>query len=117
QNKSTITFEIDPMQTWFEKASLKECFVEREHVNDDTFGKNLVPENLETGEYIYNDDMFLPAIVTNLTPCIVMGVSETLNGGNLGSIIDDSYSGLAYFWASINRANDITKLLQQYADN
>lgn len=117
QNKSTITFEIDPMQTWFERTSLKECFVEREHVDDDSFGKNLVPENLETGEYINNKDMFIPPIVTNLMPCIVMGVSETLNGGNLGSIIDDSYSGLAYFWASINRANDITELLKQYADN
>lgn len=117
QNKSTITFEIDPMQTWFEKSCLKECFVEREHVNDDTFGKNLVPENLETGEYIKNEDMFMPPFVTNLTPCIIMGVSEILNGGSLGGLVNSSYSGLAYFWASINRADDITNLLRQYAEN
>lgn len=117
QNKSSITFEIDAFQTWFNKNSLKECFVEREHVNDDTFGKHLVPENLETGEYINNKDMFMPAFLTNLTPCIIIGVSEVLNGGTLGEIIDSTYSGLAYFWASLNHSVDITNLLKQYAEN
>ena len=117
QNKSSITFEIDAFQTWFDKNSLRECFVEREHVNDDTFGKHLVPENLETGEYINNRDMFIPAIVTNLTPCIIMGVSEVLNGGALGEIIDSTYSGLAYFWCSIDRPADVTNLIKQYAEN
>lgn len=117
QNKSSIIFEIDAFQTWFMKDSLMECFVEREHVNDDTFGKHLVPENLETGEYINNRDMFIPSFITNLTPCIVMGVSEVLNGGTLGEVIDGTYSGLTYFWASLNHAVDITNLLKQYAEN
>ena len=38
---------------WFD-ITFKQCFVEREHVNDDTFGKHTVPEGLEYGEYIVN---------------------------------------------------------------
>lgn len=52
QNVTYVYFEIDVMQTWAFDYSLKPCFVEREHVNDDTIGLHTVPENLETGPYI-----------------------------------------------------------------
>lgn len=47
-----ITFEIDVMQTWLFDVTLKECFVEREHVSDDSIGANTVDEKLSTGEYV-----------------------------------------------------------------
>lgn len=49
---SRIYFTVDVMQTWFNQVVLQACFIERSHVNDDTFGKNLVPESLDTGPYI-----------------------------------------------------------------
>ena len=49
ENKSDVYFEQDVFQTWFADDTLKISFVEREHTNDDTFGNNLVTENLETG--------------------------------------------------------------------
>ncbi len=49
---SEIEFEIDVMQTWFFDYSLKECFIDREHSATDEVGENIVPENLEKGEYI-----------------------------------------------------------------
>ena len=52
---SEIEFEIDVMQTWFFDYTLGKCFVEREHSNTDIIGENLVPENLETGEYVSDD--------------------------------------------------------------
>ena len=52
---SEIEFEIDVMQTWFFDYSLGMCFVEREHSSTDNIGDNLVPENLETGEYVSDD--------------------------------------------------------------
>lgn len=52
---SEIEFEIDVMQTWFFDYSLGMCFVEREHSATDNIGDNLVPENLETGEYVSDD--------------------------------------------------------------
>ena len=42
-----ITFTIDVFSTWFNKISLQTCFVEREHVNDDTIGANTIPEGVE----------------------------------------------------------------------
>ena len=52
ENATRITFEVDAFQTYMFNIVYKKSFVEREHVNDDTLGKNLVPENLETGEYV-----------------------------------------------------------------
>lgn len=49
---SEITFEIDVMQTWFFEAEIKDCFVEREHPVTDEIGENLLPEDVELGEYI-----------------------------------------------------------------
>lgn len=54
-NKTTrFTFTIDEFATWYDYWNPKQCFVVREHVNDDTIGSNLVPENLELGEFITN---------------------------------------------------------------
>ena len=49
-----ITFTIDECATWFDYWHIEPCFVVREHTNDDTIGNNLLPENLELGEYIAN---------------------------------------------------------------
>ena len=49
-----VTIMQDVFQTWQFDFVYKKCFVEREHVNDDTAGKHIVPENLETGEYLPN---------------------------------------------------------------
>ena len=45
-NKQTteLVLELDVMQTWYFDYELTECFVEREHVNDDTIGAHLNPE-------------------------------------------------------------------------
>ena len=53
-NTTEITYEIDVMQTFNFDYALGDCFVEREHVIDDTFGKNLIDEGLATGEYVVN---------------------------------------------------------------
>ena len=46
-----INFIIDVWHTYHDKFNINKVFVEREHVNDDTFGKHTIPEQLETGEY------------------------------------------------------------------
>lgn len=51
-NMTAITIKTDVYQTWFNDLTYKPCFVEREHVNDDTIGKHTLPESLETGDYI-----------------------------------------------------------------
>lgn len=45
-----VVFQIDVMQTWMFDYTLHPCYVEREHVNDDTVGSNLLDEPVSTGE-------------------------------------------------------------------
>lgn len=59
-DSTRITFDTDVIQTWYFEMDFKRCFVEREHVSDDTIGKHTVPENLETGEYLINDMRKIP---------------------------------------------------------
>jgi hypothetical protein len=49
-----ISIKTDVWQTWQFALNFRKCFVEREHVNDDTFGLHTIPEGLEYGEYIVN---------------------------------------------------------------
>jgi len=65
-NTCQVFYAIDDMVTWFPQCTLRECFVEREIPETDNLYENLVPENLETGEYVLrrngayqmNEDMY-----------------------------------------------------------
>ena len=97
-NMTAITIKTDTWQTWQFTLSWKKCFVEREHVNDDTFGKNLVEEGLETGEYVQNKyDMISYALPTGggiEENVVVMQVTE-LPGISLPSACYKMYNGVA----------------------
>lgn len=58
ENTADIYYEIDVLQTWFWDLKLGMCFVEREIPRYDTLFGNLVPENLETGEYVIHNEEF-----------------------------------------------------------
>ena len=59
-NMTAVKIRTDVFQTWQFDLTYKRCFVEREHVNDDTVGKHTVPEGLETGEYQIVDQRDIP---------------------------------------------------------
>ena len=52
-----IKIKTDVYQTWQFDIQIKDSFVEREHVNNDTIGLHTIPEQLETGEYINRSDV------------------------------------------------------------
>ncbi len=57
ENVSEITYTVDPIQTWmFDYSTNGElnnyCFVERQHSISDDVGDNLVPEPVNTGDYV-----------------------------------------------------------------
>lgn len=122
---ATVTFKIDQMQTWFignPTAILGECFVEREHALTDVIGDNLVPENLEVGEYVYTR----PAHDTNLDQlCIVIGVSETWDSATdeftpvAGNMRNGLYCGIHYsvFLTDNNGKASANNMLQAYVRN
>lgn len=54
-----LTYEIDVIQTWFiQKGTLNPCMVRREHAGVDTFGSNLEPEGIGSGNYNINELTF-----------------------------------------------------------
>lgn len=91
---SEIEYEIDVMQTWFFDYTLGQCFIDREHSSTDVAGDNLVPENLELGDYVADDfdgtgELGAKSIV----------VAATFNDEYQdigGSIYSGIYSGLYY---------------------
>ena len=95
ENATAITFETDVFQTWQFDIEYKRCFIEREHVNDDTVGLHTIPENLETGEYqiaseVDNTDLqdVCPVVATTVTP----------NNENVyGSYCGNRYEALGYY--------------------
>ena len=62
-NLTSVTFTIDVLQTYMFDYTIKPCFVEREHVNDDSIGANTVNEGLAIGETLLIDKN----VVTGLT--------------------------------------------------
>lgn len=51
-NTTLITFEVDLIQTWLFDLQIGKCFVDREHVSDDTIGKHTVPEGIPFGDLV-----------------------------------------------------------------
>lgn len=51
-NTVDVQYHIDVMQTWFFDYTFYQCLIERQHVTNDNFGANTVPEHLDTGPYI-----------------------------------------------------------------
>lgn len=90
--RTDIYFEIDCIQSWLFDFSVKESFVEREHVSDDTIGKHTQPEGLETGEYVSvaNTDIEFGETY------IVIGSTKFATNKIKGNVYAGSYSGIGY---------------------
>ena len=88
---SEISFEIDVMQTWFFDFQLRQCFIEREHSVTDGMWENIVPENVELGDYIcVNRDSF---DMNNMNVCVL--TSKTSSGSApKGRTINNIYTSL-----------------------
>ena len=59
ENTTDVVYEIDVMQTWFiQNGTLLPCYIERQHVTNDTFPDNLEPEPV--GSDVFDlDELFV----------------------------------------------------------
>ena len=121
-NLTLITIQTDVFQTWQFDIIYRRMFVEREHVNDDTVGANLIDENLQLGEFICNKKQrWLYDTESTLTApelCVVMGATSQPDGSLTdGVLINGIYAGLRYY--SFNNNSDgitaLNNLLDSYA--
>ncbi len=104
ENCTRVTIETDAFQTWQFQIDYKPCFVEREHVNDDTVGLHTVDEGLQLGEYICNNkqqwlnDNTDNSIFTNTAYDVVVGATEKSDGTLKGGAQTDGiYNALRYY--------------------
>lgn len=78
-----LQIKTDVFQTYMFEYQLKESYILRETVADDTYGKNLISESFDLGEYVLKETDYV-ALVQNtsqggaLSPLIVVQCSERL---------------------------------------
>ena len=120
-----VYIETDVLQTYLTDYTIKASFVEREHTNDDTAGKNTIPENLECGEFVCH---YLQEDSTLTALSVVCAVSETdpqwLPSDNIFDVPDGpalglrqysgAVSGLLYLTYPIDQLSKMSELVERY---
>lgn len=111
-----VKIKTDAYMTWKSDFSLGRCFVQREHVTDDTLGLHNIPEGLEAGEMVnadYNN------VGLNISKIIVATTINypSLTDSDVGGIYHGQFSGCNFYsfahddWNGINAL--ITLFVQQ----
>lgn len=91
---SEISFVIDVMQTWAFDYTLNPCWVERQHTITDEIGQNLIPENLELGDYVAQD-LEGTGHLSQMSIVVACTFDENMED-SAGSRYGGIYSGLRY---------------------
>lgn len=113
-----IRYTIDAWATWYDKWSVKKCFIERQHENVDTIGSNLIEENLNVGDVIEeqettdesysNEYGYWVGIMSGYTP------NSSASGGNNYSgimALNNVISGLDLFLFKITSRADLFNII------
>lgn len=111
--RTDIYIQTDVMQTYLFDMIVKQSFIEREHVNDDTFGKHTLDEGLETGEYV-NINSYKWSELTNCSVVIGSTIDPETLEARTGGIYGNVYSGVRYY--TYDSQYDVTDALQNIAD-
>ena len=100
ENMTELVLELDVMQTWYFDYTLKECFVEREHVNDDTVGAHLNAEPMMDLQYTKwgyqqtNADGYFIVMLVNQLPHLSSDMSKIVGSDPVsGGVYQNFFSG------------------------
>lgn len=108
---SEITFELDVMQTWFFDYSMEYSLVEREHVDDDVAGFHIEPENVELGEYVFNDYKDLSPILNQMAVYVLVSDGDTSTSGK---VYDGVFGGCTLFAYNPDDETGLNKIINTY---
>lgn len=114
-----IRYTIDEFSTWFDYWNAEPCFVEREHVGDDTFGLHTIDEGLNFGDYIVSSSGSIESGVFSYTKMhVCIGVSwlpdNTPSLYTTNRMIGGVYSG-TYYLVFLG-TGDAAKFIKAYAE-
>lgn len=98
-----LHLELDVLQTYQFEWEIPACFVEREHVSDDTPGLNLVDEGLELGEFVNIgtlDTINIDALAIVVQSSVTM--NNPMGEAVQGAMINGVYHGLRMYCRTAN---------------
>lgn len=107
-----ISFELDVIQTWFFDCEPDYCFVEREHSVTDKIGENIVPENVDCGEYVYNGYGKITQALDSL--CIIVVIGD-LDEAPEGTVYDGVFGGCSLYAYNMSDTEAIREKLDTYS--
>lgn len=116
-----VYIKTDVWQTYQFDITFKKCFIEREHVNNDTVGLHTLPENVELGEYICNShtkDTTMDSYTQDLCMILASPYKTILNGdGDIDPApprkYNGIYTGLTYY--AYENTGTVDVILDLYA--
>lgn len=108
-----IHYTLDLWQCWWMDCKVGECFVEREHVLDDTVGLHTIPEGVEYGQLEVVSTKKLTDFCDNITYGIEIVISdEQLSGIDSQPVwFSDKVLGKVFQGAKIGFTDDAERLL------
>lgn len=114
-----IRYTIDEFSTWFDYWNAEACFVEREHVSDDTFGLHTIDEGLSFGDYIVSSSGSIEASTFSYTKMhVCIGVAwlpdNTPSLYTANRVIGGVFSGTYYL--VFKEVGDAAKFVKAYAE-
>lgn len=119
ENNTEIRYTVDAWSTWYDKWTKKNCFINRQHVLNDTIGSNLIDENLNVGDVIQeqetkdssysNEFGYWVGIMSGYTP--TDGQSSGGNNYSGISILNNVISGLDLFLFKITSRADLFNIV------
>ena len=108
KDTTELTIQIDEWQTWQFDFNFSTCMVEREHTQNDTFGRNTIPESFELGDYVTLTKK--PVAVLQGNPCFMVAVTD---GGAIGgNVFGKTYSGFALTYFSMLNSEGLNTYIQ-----
>lgn len=124
---NNITFEVryqlDVMQTWMFDYELDSCFVERETAERDDKPHCLVPENLDTGEFLlrkettpldFTDYSIVACCTFSNEDITQMELQDIIPPSQRGGYYANLYTGLTYYHTQ--SASEMNAFIQKVTD-
>lgn len=118
ENLTEISIETDVIQTWMFDIEYKKCYVEREHVANDTIGVHTIPEGLETGEYIINGTDYMMYDTNTYVVISTSSVYNTPFSTPSSTTYNNVFSGdYKYTFSTKSEARNFLKIYDKCGQN
>ena len=81
-NTCVIHFHIDAWNTYAPRLNFKQSYIEREHVNNDTYGTHIIDEGLSPSNFIVRSS--IRKNIGNMEPVLALGSTNRIYANGVG---------------------------------